>query len=121
MNRIRHAYLEIAPEMASYFVMSSHDDERGVALSMGLPPVMPLYQHVLAGTPTVIIVINSIIAGVIGSIAVSLVTNRSAIVALAGLIGFLISAGLHQRMATKSIQLAIGGFQPRFPSEETPG
>ncbi len=53
--------------MAPYFVMSSHNDQRGVAITMGLPPAMPFYQHLLAGTPTVIVVINSILAGVIGS------------------------------------------------------
>jgi hypothetical protein len=117
MNRIRHAYLEIAPDMAQYFVMSAHDDERGVAITMGLPPAMPFYQHMLAATPTVIVMINSIIAGVIASIAVSLVTDQSTIVALAGVIGFLLSAGLHQLAAKKSIGRAIGGFKPRFPTE----
>ena len=29
MNRIRHAYLELAPDLEPYFVMSSHDDVRG--------------------------------------------------------------------------------------------
>lgn len=85
---------------------------------MGLPPAMPFYQHMLAATPTVIVVINSIIAGVIASIAVSLGTSPSTIVALAGVIGFLLSAGLHQLAANKSIERAIGGFQPRFPTEE---
>ena len=38
MNRIRHAYLEIAPDLAPYFVMGSTDDPPGVAITMGLPP-----------------------------------------------------------------------------------
>ena len=117
MNRIRHAYLEIAPDMAPYFVMSPYDDQRGVAITMGLPPAMPFYQHVLAGTPTLIVVINSILAGVIGTIAVSLVLpDRTAVAALIGLIAFLLSAVAHQRTASKSIETAIGGLQPGFPS-----
>ena len=120
MNRIRHAYLEIAPDMAQYFVMSSNDDERGVAVTMGLPPAMPFYQHMLAATPTIVVIINSIITGVMASIAGSLLTNQTMIVALAGVIGFLVSAALHQLAAQKSIARAIGGFQPRFPTEENP-
>ena len=30
MNRLRHAYLEIAPELEPYFVTSHYDDEEGV-------------------------------------------------------------------------------------------
>ena len=29
MNRIRHAYLDIAPELGPYFVTSKYDDDRG--------------------------------------------------------------------------------------------
>ena len=35
MNRIRHAYLELAPELEPYFVMGSHDDMRGVGITDG--------------------------------------------------------------------------------------
>jgi len=35
MNRIRGAYLEMAPDLERYFVMSSHDDRRGVGQTMG--------------------------------------------------------------------------------------
>ena len=30
MNRLRHAYLEIAPGLEPYFVMGHHDDEQGL-------------------------------------------------------------------------------------------
>ena len=33
MNRIRHAYLELAPELEPYFVTSPYDDEEGMLLS----------------------------------------------------------------------------------------
>ena len=37
MNRLRHAYLEIAPELEPYFVTSHYDDEEGV-LEPDRPP-----------------------------------------------------------------------------------
>src|SRR5256714_14937411 len=36
MNRIRAAYLELAPDLQRYFVMSGHDDLRGVGITMGV-------------------------------------------------------------------------------------
>ena len=41
MNRIRHAYLELAPELEPYFVTSRYDDRAGVlqsAMAMRSPP-----------------------------------------------------------------------------------
>src|SRR5207237_6605155 len=37
MNRIRAAYLELAPELERYFVTSAHDDPRGLGISMAVP------------------------------------------------------------------------------------
>ena len=34
MNRIRNAYLELAPELEPYFVTSHYDDEKGVLLTL---------------------------------------------------------------------------------------
>src|SRR3979490_78976 len=36
MNRIRAAYLELAPDLERYFVMSAHDDPRGIGITMGV-------------------------------------------------------------------------------------
>ena len=36
MNRLRHAYLELAPELEPYFVTGRHDDMAGLTQSYGL-------------------------------------------------------------------------------------
>jgi len=36
INRIRHLYLEYAPQMQPYFILSSHDDARGILDNMGV-------------------------------------------------------------------------------------
>src|SRR3954451_14507652 len=38
MNRIRGAYLEIAPDLEPYFVMGIHDDAPGIGITMAVPP-----------------------------------------------------------------------------------
>ena len=41
MNRIRRAYLELVPELEPYFVMGTHDDPPGIAITMAVPPNSP--------------------------------------------------------------------------------
>jgi hypothetical protein len=69
MNRIRAAYLEIAPELAPYFVMGVHDDARGIGITMAVPPGTSPFVHLIAGTPTLVMVLNAIVAGAIAAIA----------------------------------------------------
>src|SRR5262249_51224311 len=58
MNRIRGAYLEIAPDLRKYFVMGVHDDPRGIGVTMALPPGTPQIVHLLASTPFLVVVLN---------------------------------------------------------------
>src|SRR5256712_9649923 len=72
MNRIRAAYLELAPDLERYFVMSAHDDFRGIGVTMGGAPgggrVFWL-APVLAGTPTIVTILNSVLAGGLSALA----------------------------------------------------
>lgn len=61
INRIRHYYTEIAPEMKDYFLHSVHDDGRGAAQDMAIRSSR--FQTFVTTFGTVM-VINSIIAGV---------------------------------------------------------
>lgn len=61
INRIRHYYTEIAPEMKEYFVHSIHDDSQGMLQNMAIKRSRFQLDVTTAGT---VIVINSIIAGV---------------------------------------------------------
>lgn len=36
INRIRHFYVDVAPEMAPYFVLPTYDDLPGAMLPMGI-------------------------------------------------------------------------------------
>ena len=65
MNRIRHAYLELAPELEPYFVASSYDDEAGIRLSaMARREPYPRLQPFVS-VPGVVAVINCVVAGAI--------------------------------------------------------
>jgi hypothetical protein len=69
MNRIRNAYLLLAPELEPYFVTSRYDDQAGVLQSaMATRRVMPQTQ-VFVAIPGVVAVVNSVVAGATASIA----------------------------------------------------
>jgi hypothetical protein len=68
MNRIRNAYLEIAPELEPYFVTSKHDDMHGVLTSSLAITEIPKYQGFVS-VPGVVAVLDAVVAGAIAGIA----------------------------------------------------
>jgi hypothetical protein len=83
MNRIRHAYGEIAPAVLPYFTTGTHDDLAGVMLTYGNPPTKGLgvvvYQ--LTTSTGMINLIVSLIGGVL-ALVVSLILEVGLAVAL---------------------------------------
>jgi hypothetical protein len=71
MNRIRAGYLEVVPEVAPYLTTSPHDDVPGFLNTVAAPPGASNLLYVFVTTPTVIWVINSVLAGAIVVIATS--------------------------------------------------
>ena len=67
MNRMRHAYVEIAPELAAYFVTSSNDDEPGIQRTYAFRPHLGV-THLLAGSPVIVGVIDSVLGGVLAAV-----------------------------------------------------
>jgi hypothetical protein len=116
MNRIRAGYLEIAPEMAKYFVMSAHDDTRGVGMTMGVDPGPPSFAHFIAATPIVVATLNSVVVGVIFVLVGLQLGAEIGPSLVAGLVGFVIAAALHGRYARASITRGRAGIRPLFPS-----
>jgi hypothetical protein len=116
MNRIRGAYLELAPELERYFVMSAHDDERGMSLTMGVPQATSMVPHLLAGTPTVVLVLNSLLLGIIASLVALQLAWPLASVLGVGVVGFVLLAVAHMAYARQSIRRRQRGLSPLFPT-----
>jgi hypothetical protein len=115
MNRIRHAYLEIAPELEPYFVTSSHDDPRGVLRSALAVEKIPWFQGFVAA-PGVVAVLDSVVAGAIVGIAgLASGAGTGAALGLGGgafvlcLVGFAV-------VARRSIAASRRSIVVRFPS-----
>jgi len=114
MNRIRHAYLEIAPELEPYFVTSSHDDPRGVVTSAMAMQQIPRFQGFVA-VPGVVAVLDSVVAGAIAGIA-GLAGGAGTGLALGlGGITFLVCLAGFAVVARRSIAASRRMIVVRFP------
>jgi hypothetical protein len=118
MNRIRSGYLELAPDLERYFVMSAHDDPAGIAISMGVAPGTRDALHIIAATPSVVTVLNSVVAGAIGALASVEVGAAPVVIAFLGLGAFFAAAALQQRYARRMIARSRQGVRPMFPTPE---
>jgi hypothetical protein len=117
MNRIRGAYLEIAPDLAPYFVMGVHDDPPGIEITMAVPPGTPTIVHLIAGTPTLVIVLNGIVAGAIAAVALIRAVGVAGIVTVAAaLIVSLAAIGFQLAVARRNILRVQAMVRPMFPT-----
>jgi len=118
MNRIRGAYLEMAPELRPYFVMSANDDARGIGISMGLPPGRSQLVHLLSAAPMMVTALNSVLVAVIVGLA-SLELRASDALALGlAAVGFFSTAALHLRQARQNVIHLRRFLDPLFPTPD---
>jgi hypothetical protein len=114
MNRLRHAYLDLAPELELYFVAGHHDDqdtvrETGFAGAHGGP------GRLLASTPVLVGSINAVVAGALAGLVADAAAVPVAVATSAG-----VGAGLAM-MAWAAIRMTRArdrfwrSYQPRFP------
>lgn len=117
MNRIRAAYLEIAPELAPYFVMGVHDDARGIGVTMAVPPGTAQMVHLIAGTPTLVMVLNAILAaGIVATAAFRLAgTEGPATIVLAVAVAVIVLAA-EMSSARRKIVRSQRALEPMFPT-----
>ena len=116
LNRIRAGYLEIAPELARFFVTGAHDDAAGISQTMGAAgPGVPIL-HIVAATPFVIGTINAVVIGVFLATVTLQFTSDIAIAILVGVVGAVLTVLLHGAAARRQIALELTGLRPIFPS-----
>jgi hypothetical protein len=115
MNRLRHAYLELAPELEPYFVTSHHDDEAGIMRSYGLGSRLSL-GRIIAGTPTLVAAINVVVVGVLAAlVADTLGASDVADVAVGVVVALAVAAGT-AILAFRSIRQVRRAHHPYFPA-----
>jgi len=120
MNRIRHAYLQLAPELEPYFVTSKYDDEAEI-LRSSLAAQRPLTRmQPFISAPGVVAVLDSVVAGVAAGIAcVGLDLGVVGALAIGGAF-FLVSVAFFAFWARDQIGRVPTGLEPMFPSPDGP-
>jgi hypothetical protein len=114
INRIRHAYIDVAPDAARYLTLSVYDDVHGVAETA-------VYQGGrrmgLLTAAQMIAVINSVIVGLIVAIAFRWVTGAGGLPSiLVGVVAGVSVAVLDFRMGEARWKEYANSFEVRFPS-----
>ncbi len=115
MNRIRHAYLELAPELEPYFVTSRYDDDAGMLQSaLGRRGPVSRTQPFVA-IPGVIAMLDAVVAGAVAGIAgVGLDLGIAGSLALGGG-GFLIAVAFFAAWGRRAMA-KLRELEARFPT-----
>ncbi len=119
MNRLRHAYLDAAPDLRAYFVTGSYDDEPGIMATYGATAGPGGFAHEFITTPGLIAVVDGVLAGAIAAI-VGIYTGLDTRLALALAVGAaLVTVALLVAYQFRRVVRPRGLQAPRFPEGQT--
>lgn len=121
MNRLRYAYMEIAPDLEPYFINSHYDDFPGLLQSSGqYTRVRP--SMIITSTPLIVAVLNAVIAGVLVALLAGYVVDRTVTSTVMGVaVGIALAAYLVGVLPYRDISRAQRDYVPRFPRPDTTG
>ena len=115
MNRLRQAYLELAPDLDPYFVTSHHDDELGVLQTYSFRRHVGV-SHLLSGSPVIVGIIDTVISGVLAAIACQALGGAVELQIAVGLLVALVAAAMLGAIGYRRIGQLRRDYRPRFPS-----
>jgi len=115
MIRIRHYFAETAPQIAHYFVLSIHDDWKGMSQNFGI--VLPAGLQLLLTSAGMVSVINSILAAVFAVMILATFTSLANVIYAA--IGVIVFVGVlvaHTQYQNGLRRRHSGDIKTLFPS-----
>ncbi|TCO51081.1 hypothetical protein EV646_10163 [Kribbella antiqua] len=115
MNRLRHAYVELAPELEPYFVASHHDDAPGMLKTYSFRSRVGL-THWLSGSPVVIGTINAVVTGVLAAVICEASGAGDTLRTIVGVITAVVTVALLAFVGYRKIRHVTRDYRPRFPS-----
>jgi hypothetical protein len=69
MNRLRHAYRDMEPDLEPYFVTGTGEDDASIVRTFGSHGTGSALTHALVTTPATIAFVNAMVAAVLSAIA----------------------------------------------------
>jgi hypothetical protein len=120
MNRLRHAYLELHPELEPNFITSSNDDLSGALHTLGIDPAagqrLGSVFHGLQTLPGMLSVIVAAVAGSIGALAAVGFGVPPLGVGLSGAAAFVVAMVLMGNWGRRSVRRFSPSLEARFPT-----
>jgi hypothetical protein len=121
MNRLRHAYLELHPELEPHFIASQYDDLHGALQTLGIDNLtagrgLGSAFHLLQTLPGMLTVIVAAVAGAIGALAALAVALPPFDAVLAAAAAFVLVVALMGIWGRRSVTAVPPSLAPRFPS-----
>jgi hypothetical protein len=123
MNRLRHAYLELHPELEANFVTSPFDDLSGALQTLGIDIAgrerLGSIGHGLQTLPGMLSIIVAADAGAIGALAAVAIGLPLVGVLLVGAAAFLLTAVLLGNSGRRAVRRFDPMLEARFPSPKS--
>jgi hypothetical protein len=120
MNRLRHGYLDLHPELEPNFTTSPYDDVPGALKTIGIDvtaaPGLGSAMHVFQTLPGMLSVIVAAVAGAIGALAALAIGLPSLVVVLLGAAVFVLAVLLMGIWSQRTFGRSDPSLDPRFPS-----
>jgi hypothetical protein len=121
MNRIRHAYLEIAPGLEPYFITSPYDDIPGILSTYGEPTdehsiFFHGILHAMTTTPGMVGMITTVVAGVLGAVVALLIGAAPSVAIGFGFGTFIVLFVVITGIGNRNFSQFGARLGPRFPT-----
>ena len=114
VNRIRHLYLEYAPQLQPYFMLSAHDDREE---TLSHEAMSTSWVQVFFNTAGMIVVINSVLIGSFVGLLLTVFSLPLWVCTSAGVVAFLVSVVIHQRYQWGQWMRQERNLRVIFPSQ----
>jgi hypothetical protein len=114
INRIRHLYLEYAPQLQPYFILSSHDNREEM---LGSEAMKASWIQVFLSTAGMVAVINSVLVGSFVGLLLAVFTLPLWVCTSAGVVAFLVCVVIHQRYQWRQWMRLDRNISVLFPSQ----
>ena len=92
MNRLRRAYVDLAPEVKPYLTASTHDDDEGLMVTYTLGRQRHTVLQIVASTLIFVTVVNTLVAGTLTALIASASgtpTPATVIISVVAAVGYL--------------------------------
>jgi hypothetical protein len=115
MNRLRHAYIELAPELEQYFVAGHHDDAPGLLQTYSFRSRVGL-THWLSGSPVIVGIIDAVVTGALTAVVCQAMGAGAVLRTIAGVLAALAAAVLLGTVGYRKVRQVSHDYRPLFPS-----